>query len=203
VKKILILFFYFNSMLAYSQNFGGKLLLGISAGQIDGDRYHGYHKPGLVAGAAAEFKFSDRFSIQPEIYFTQKGARKVDSLNYFKWIVNYAEAPVLFNCYIKKKLILQAGVAGDFFLSSKIDRGAGFVKINDSFKPFTWSYIFGVEYKISNKFGFNIRYTYSGRPINRTEIVTDNGTIGSNYNYYTNTLSFTIRYLLSKVYQEE
>jgi hypothetical protein len=202
MKKSLTIIFCFISSFAFSQNFGGKLILGISGGQIDGDKYHGYHKPGLIAGGAAEYKMSDMFSLQPEIYYTQKGARKVDSLNYFKWIVNYVEAPLLFSCYIKKKLIIQAGPAADFFISSKIDRGAGFVKINDSFKPITWSYIFGVEYKLSDKFGFNIRYSYSARPINKTQIITDNGTIGSNYNYYTNTLSFTIRYLLSKVKED-
>jgi hypothetical protein len=199
MKKLLTVIFCFISSLAFSQNFDGKLILGISGGQVDGDYYHGYHKPGLVAGAAAEYKMGDIFGIQPEIYYTQKGARKVDSLNYYKWAINYVEAPLLLNCYIKKKLIIQGGAAADFFISSRIDRGAGFEKINDTFKKVTWSYVFGVEYKISDKFGFNVRYTYSGRPINYNELQTPKG---SNYNYYTNTLSFTIRYLLSKTIEE-
>jgi opacity protein-like surface antigen len=195
MKKLLTVIFCFISSLAFSQNFDGKLILGISGGQIDGDYYHGYHKPGLVAGGAAELKMGDWFGLQTEIYFTQKGAKKVDSLNYYKWAINYIEAPLILNCYIKKKLIIQGGAAADFFLSSRIDRGTGFEKINDGLNKTSWCYLFGVEYKISDKFGFNIRYTYSGRPINKTEIKTPKG---SNYNYYTNTLSFTIRYLLSK-----
>jgi hypothetical protein len=196
MKKILILLFYFISPYAFSQNFGGKLLLGISGGQIDGDHYYGYHKPGLVVGGAAEYKMGKTFALQPEIYYTQKGARKVDSLNYYKWIINYIEAPLLLNCYIKQKIIIQGGAAADFLLSSKVDNGLGFVNLNESLKKVTWSYIFAVEYKISDKFGFNIRYTYSARPINLTEVSTP---YGSNYNYYTNTLSFTIRYLLNKI----
>jgi hypothetical protein len=204
MKKIFLLLCLVPSF-AFSQKFGGKLLLGISGGQIDGDKFHGYHKPGLIAGGAAEFKFNKMFSIQPEIYYTQKGARKVDSLNYYKWIINYVEAPLLLNCYIKNKVIIQAGAAADFLLSSKIypSGGSKFIPINDFMKPLTWSYIFGVEYKISEKFGFNIRYCYSARPINKTQVTTDNSTVGSNYNYYTNTLSFTIRYLLSKVNEDE
>jgi len=53
-------------------------------------------KVGLVAGAFAEFMIGDMFGIQPEVLYSQKGAKFEDAGLEGKLKLDYIEVPVLF-----------------------------------------------------------------------------------------------------------
>lgn len=68
----------FELQMTYAQNFSGGIILGINASQIDGDNIKGYHKRGGTLGGYVNYRFSETFSIQPEIIFEQLGSRSKD-----------------------------------------------------------------------------------------------------------------------------
>ncbi|MEZ4772171.1 MAG: outer membrane beta-barrel protein [Bacteroidia bacterium] len=68
----------FELQVAIAQNFSGGLILGINASQIDGDNIKGFHKRGGTIGGYVNYRFSETFSIQPEILIEQLGSRSKD-----------------------------------------------------------------------------------------------------------------------------
>lgn len=100
--------------------FTGGLIAGTNFCQVDGDRYAGYFKVGINAGAVLYTRISDRYSLSMELLFSQKGATanfrqnsasKTFTIVTQKINLNYAEIPILFNIYDKKKSHLGVGLS--------------------------------------------------------------------------------------------
>ena len=108
----------------------------MTGAQIDGDRMDGYHKLGFVVGGAATLQISNRWSLRPEILFTQKGSRSTaaDSLTYLRYRLNYVQIPVLLEYRVIPKLRLQAGISLDYLLGSGVDYGYGYQTPNPAFR---------------------------------------------------------------------
>src|SRR5689334_21238513 len=84
--------------IGYAQNFHAGLLAGISTSQVDGDNLAGYHKVGIKGGVFVNRQLSEKFALQLEIEFLQKGSRKpVDTIEntFFLMRLNYIDVPLL------------------------------------------------------------------------------------------------------------
>ncbi|MCR6638666.1 MAG: PorT family protein [Sporocytophaga sp.] len=199
MKKAIISFWaltalFFSSYKTSAQSITGKLIGGINAGQVDGDDYAGFDKPGLVLGAAAAFPLSEKVFLQPEVFYSQKGAKNNENdPAYFRWRLNYIETPVVFHFRIVKRFGFDAGISPNFLLKSKMDLGTGYDDNTKDFDKVNLCLLGGVEFRIVRGLDINLRYSRSVMPINSKE--------SSSYSrkFYTNTLSLSLRLTLNKV----
>jgi len=161
-----------------AQTFTGGALLGMNASQVDGDNYAGYNKFGLMGGAFVYASLSKKFDVQLEIKYMGKGANKQTTetdLRKYTSSLNYIEIPVLVRLNTKK-IGWEAGLGfGYLFAYSEKDEYGTLTASQGatSFKPFELSSIFGISYRISQKFLVNLRYSYSILSIAK-EIVDNN-----------------------------
>ncbi len=163
---VLTFFGFFLFSHTVSAQIRNAIIAGFSASQIDGDGLGGFDKAGLVFGGSSNFKITDKFSLQPEILWLQKGSKTTgrDSLfTYFKWRLNYVSVPVLLNYQIQPRFTLQGGITADYLLNAKLDDGGGFFDRTDDLEKFDLNYTGGIEYKIGEKLSANARYQYSFR----------------------------------------
>jgi hypothetical protein len=190
---------------SFAQNFIGKGMVGINGSQIDGDGLSGYNMPGLLVGAAAEFPLSSHITIQPEIQFSQKGARTSQKqmeqfVPFYRFRLNYIDVPVTFNYYVRDNFIVFGGPSFNYLFSASFEDPAGLVSDNknDYFKDFEISAALGMEYRLLNNFGVFGRWNYTlpFYPINSIAFNTIQGNqiTGFGFNAYNNLLSFGIHY---------
>ncbi len=154
-----------------AQKFGGSLILGFNASQIDGDRLAGYDKLGLNAGIGINYDLNDPWQINIDFLFSQRGSQsglipdKYEPLR--KITLNYLELPVYVSYqdwFIEE---------GDYY---KIQGFAGLsfgrlfnVKngLNDSdfdeenFIKNDLSYLLGAKFYFNKHVGISGRYTRS------------------------------------------
>ena len=161
------------SIFAQSQNkgFQAGILLGTVASQVDGDKLEGYNKGGLQGGIYLVNKLKKNFGFSMEMKYIQKGSRTTsapaDSVNaipqrYYKLRLSYVEVPFLFNFYLKKKFMLEAGLGFAYLFRSREDPdGYGFESPYVPFKKLDIPYYFGVAYYPFENFHLDFRFSYS------------------------------------------
>ncbi len=184
---IILSFILSFSAFAQPEKVKAKIITGLMGAQIDGDRLAGYDKPGGILGMAMELKLAKRFSVQPEIMYCQKGARSSNKSLYYTIVrLNYIDLAGVLNFYLNDKWVLQPGITYGILFRARTDYGGGFVSSNRYFNQGDFGYMFGVEYRLSTKVGVNIRYAHS--------LVS----ISPYTQWYNNTLSFSLRFLLGE-----
>ena len=101
MKKVVVLLLLF-PLATFAQKFNAGIRAGIVASQVDGDTYEGFDKAGVIAGLYVNRSFSDKFSLQLEMDFIQKGSRMpVDDLNnYYLMRLSYLEVPLLLQWHV-------------------------------------------------------------------------------------------------------
>ncbi|MDX1639318.1 MAG: porin family protein [Balneolaceae bacterium] len=70
---------------------------GIVTSRLAGTEWSSTASPGFAIGISLDFRFSQLFSVQPELYYVEKGGREaVDELNTeFDLALDYVEVPLL------------------------------------------------------------------------------------------------------------
>jgi len=123
-KKILfalIIILGFMSIKSYSQRIMGEAILGLNMSKVEGDLINNgsmkFQKPGLNIGVGAILPINDKFSINLQTLFSQKGAYKKFGPNsdsakpYYRTRLDYAEIPLLFHFHDKNGLSLGTGIS--------------------------------------------------------------------------------------------
>lgn len=123
-KKILLILLTilaFTSLKSYSQRIMGEAILGLNMSKIEGDLINNgslkFQKPGLNIGVGAILPINDRFSINLQTLFSQKGASKKYGVHpdsaqpYYRTRLDYAEIPILFHYHDKNGLSLGTGIS--------------------------------------------------------------------------------------------
>jgi hypothetical protein len=185
LNTIILLFFFIT---AYSQDFQGGVLLGISGSQIDGDTYAGYNKAGLVAGAFVRRDFTKHWAWQMELKYIGKGASAKNSKNTqfdpYKVNLHYVELPVLFQYKFNDKILAEFGPAYAYLFHSSNDLdGYGNIAPDPPFNKSDLSGIAGFTYNFGLKWAINLKYSYSLIPIRGTENLNEYLYNGSQYNH--------------------
>ncbi len=166
MKKFLFIVLMQLPLLVFGQRFGGGILGGVSASQVDGDSYAGFDKVGLQGGVFVNTFFSDKFGVQMEIKYTGRGARKKtteEDPSVYKLSLHYIDIPLMLNFIVQKKFILEAGlVPGYLFASAGEDNGGKLPKdYLVDFKKVDLDWLLGFRYKITDNLSAGIRYSYS------------------------------------------
>lgn len=169
-KLTLILLLFLGSFGASAQSFNGSLIGGISACQLIGTDIWGFTKPGLIGGASAQLEWGSGLFTRLELYYIQKGSRKVwenedGGSEVFNLNINYVQVPVLGGYRFREKFTAEFGIYGAAYLSHSLrDEGGNFpneAPENRPFNPFDVGGLIGGSYAFSDAFNINLRYTHS------------------------------------------
>lgn len=135
MKKLLMTaaaVFAFGFANAQEVKFGAKAGLNLSTVSISGDGSEGQSPKSIIGfhvGGFAEFKVSDKFSVQPELLFSTQGVKgEVSSSTAFYSMntkstqnLNYINIPVMAKYYVIEGLHIEAGPQVGFLLSVKAE----------------------------------------------------------------------------------
>lgn len=164
VKRLLFLAIIFSSCLYTSgQKFNAGFFSGLSISQVDGDHLSGFNKAGIRAGGFVNRKIGEKFSLQFEIAFIQKGSRMPLSKDgvFYLMRLNYIEVPLLFNYKISTKWSIEAGPAFATLVSTFEEDQLGEITNAPPFRRNDYLACGGANYLISGHLIFNVRYSYS------------------------------------------
>jgi opacity protein-like surface antigen len=204
MKKLLIIALFVIPVMISAQRFNGGALVGICASQVDGDTYAGFDKVGLLGGVFVNTKFTKAWGAQMEIKYNGKGARKKTSESdpeSYSLTLHYIDLPLMINFTIQDKFIIDAGFVPGYLFAKNGEEGE--YKLSDeeirAFKKVDLSWLLGLNYKITDNFIANIRYSYSLFSIRDYENVNANyGIIAQIFGYtngdYNNFLTMGIYY---------
>ena len=200
---IAVIIFIIPEMKIQSQNFSGRLILGMNGSQIDGDGMSGYYKPGLVSGIGVRFPISEKISIGPEIMYSMKGSKasfdQVTKFGYPRIIyrLNYIDLPVVADYRISGGIQAEAGLSYGRLLNAKLDNGTnfGFIDRNEWFKKSDFQVLLGLKYEIFDNIWLSGRILYSVVSTNAKGLQQVNfGLVGlpSRGGFFNNLLQFTL-----------
>lgn len=155
------------SSLTFAQQFGAKAGLNVSS--IGGDTWtDAKAKPGFYAGVFYNAPLAANFSIQPELIYTQYGAKVLDnSIQKTNLNLGYIAVPVMFQYNVVPNFYLEAGPEFGFNVNANAktdykndnltdpDR----VEIDtDNFNTFNFGIGLGLGYNFTQNVGVNARY---------------------------------------------
>lgn len=152
----------------------GEAILGLNMSKVEGDLINNgslkFQKPGLNIGVGAILPINEKFSVNLQTLFSQKGAYKKlgthpDSAQpYYKTRLDYAEVPLLFHYHDKNGLSLGTGIS-----YSRLVRAQWIVNgreisnsINDGlFARDNFDWIADFKIRVWKNLQANVRYQYS------------------------------------------
>lgn len=124
-------------------------------------------------GVMAEFKISDKFSLQPELVYSGQGA-DTNIASEGSISLNYLNLPLIGKYYVTERLSLEAGPQIGVLLSTK----GGTVDYKELLKPIDYGVNFGVGYKLDNGLNFTARYNLGLSNINDVDGFSDKNSNG-------------------------
>ncbi|MBQ0769113.1 MAG: PorT family protein [Bizionia sp.] len=168
------------SVSAQNTNPQRDVQLGVKGGMnfstITGDDFNDLDsRTSFNAGLVAEIPITNRFSIQPEVFYSGQGfdIKEIDQDNVFdtdqniEYQLDYIQVPILAKFYLVDGLSIEAGPQFGFKINEEIDSqpnsDGGDVDISNedsSVKDFETSITGGLSYKFSSGFFVSGRYTY-------------------------------------------
>ncbi|AXG72086.1 outer membrane protein beta-barrel domain protein [Kordia sp. SMS9] len=198
MKKIYILFVVLGiGFTANAQKISFGFKGGLNSSWVTGDSSDGITpRIGVHLGVMSEFSLSEKFSIQPELIYSQQGAQQDVAFTLDGFTIqeeelkarqNYVNLPVLAKYYITENFSIEAGPQIGFLLSAE-QEGAGIeVDAKDALKSIDFAASLGVSYKLNSGLSFGARYNAGVSNVNDVEGVTDdnfNGVLQVSIGYF-------------------
>ena len=196
-KSFFVLILLLANQFVFAQTFGGGVFAGLSASQLDGDNWGGYHKAGLSFGIYTNTKINKYVDAQMELKYVQKGSKSdsEDQNVFYHSKLNYIELPVFLKYRFLEKFSANIGLTVGYLQKSTENKDRiGDEPTDPPFNEFEFSGLAGIEYKIVENLFFNVRFNYSILPIrdhpgNQTYFI-DRG-------QYNNVLTFAVYYQIA------
>ena len=146
---------------------------GVNASTINGDDIGDTQpKIGFVGGGFAELCIDDYTSIQPEVLYSQQGAKYSDHNGFDGTIkLDYINVPVMAKFKLTQEFILEAGPQVGLLLSAKDDYESstmsGIDDIKDDIEHIDYGANLGLNYDLQNGWFFGARYYLGLANINK------------------------------------
>ena len=197
-RLTLLISFLLISGIGFSQEFRVGALAGINASQVSGDSYGGFDKAGLLIGLYSNAYLSEKFDLQFEINYSEKGSRKnpktsKGDTDFFLLRMNYIEVPLMLR-YHKKKFTYEGGVFLSQLVSDYLEdeNGVGQVDPNlNQLKKQDFGVLIGLNYNFTDHLIMNWRLNSSVIPFRDHD---SGGRFQFKSGLYHHYLSFSLRY---------
>ena len=138
---------------AQDVKFGAKI--GMNVSTITGDDVSNVDsKTGFVLGATAEIFFTDKFSVQPELLFSQQGAKSEGNITVD---LNYLTLPIMAKYYVAKGFSVEAGPQFSFLVKDEAIFEDN-TTVDTNAKNFDLMANLGLGYQLENGIFFQTRY---------------------------------------------
>ena len=202
-KFTIVLFCGFLTLSIQAQNFGGGVILGLSASQVGGDNLGGFNKAGLLVGVFANKSISELLSFQMEMTYIQKGSKnpnmnKPEHLNYLREDISssYIEVPLLLQYNQSEILKIEGGVKLAYLIDGYYNDYLGKIAYQNSspFIKYDIGLLLGLDYAYSKNISLNTRISNSILPIGAEDYVHPSSFNSSRKGKYNSVLSFAIHY---------
>lgn len=159
-KSLLLLLFVAFQVSAQEFHFIPKI--GLNMANITNS--DGSMKPGLNIGVAGEVMMTERFAIEPGVFYSMQGTKDKESGTTMKIKNDYLNIPVLFKGYVYEGFNLFAGPQLGFKVSSKIKASQSGTSVStsegsDLFKTVDFSIVLGAGYQ--SPMGFLVSLNYN------------------------------------------
>ena len=116
---------------------------------------------GLKFGGFMEYKVSENFSIQPELYYSQQGTKVEENNIDGTYKLDYLNLPVLGKIYVNKQFSINVGLQLGILLLGELEIESGddsaTKDIKDNLNKADFGFCFGGEFYVSDKISFNAR----------------------------------------------
>lgn len=165
-KNILFIFLIFPFLTLNAQLFEGGVMGGLSASQVDGDAFGGYHKLGGTVTAFAQLNLRANLFLTSGVSIMQKGARNATKISFFVTRLNYAEIPLFLTYKPYDKLSFSFGVTVGYLFKGENEQTFGVFNEEElNLRFYDLSYYSAVNYKISERLIINFANNYNIIPV--------------------------------------
>jgi hypothetical protein len=128
-------------------------------------------------GALAQISVTDMFSVQPEVYYSDQGAKVSQDGQSGTYKLGYINVPVLLKYTTSSGLFLQTGPQLGFLMSAKAESQGVSVDIKSQANSTDFSWVFGLGYLTSSNLGIDARYNLGLSNIEKNDGSGDTGTL--------------------------
>lgn len=140
---------------------GGNVSLGLKAGAsltdfVGADAQNAFtNRFGFHAGIFANIGFSKLLAFQPEVIYSQKGAKTnaVDT----NYRLHYIDVPLVFHVNTDG-FFFEAGPQAGFLVAAKYEVGSVSTDTKNIFKAVDFGYLGGLGYQLKHGLGIGLRY---------------------------------------------
>lgn len=134
--------------------------LGMNISSLNGNQDNLDPKDGWVLGATAEVALTEKFSLQPELLYSQQGAK---SRGNFIYDLNYVTMPIMAKYYIADGFSLEAGPQLSFLVRDELlsddDVNFGDLTVNPNSENLDVALNVGLGYRLNKRFSVQTRYS--------------------------------------------
>lgn len=149
--------------------FVGYVAGGLNMSQIAGDLMAGYRRAGANVGVGTYIMYHPIVSNSIEISYSMKGSQSSftnsDPERFRRFIYDYMEIPVLFNFHDRRIAIFHVGASFGRLFRNRIESGL-FEQDVASIKPWEFGAVIGATLRFKDKFGVQVKGTFSLNNIN-------------------------------------
>lgn len=140
---------------------GSDVSLGLKAGasltSFDGADANAYtNRFGFHGGIFANIGLTSLFAFQPELIYSQKGA-KVNSNSNDKYRLQYIDVPLAFHVNADG-LFFELGPQVGFLVGAKHEQGSTSINVKNGYKSVDFGYLAGLGYQLKQGLGVGLRY---------------------------------------------
>jgi hypothetical protein len=167
MKKIILGFAFIASVVAVKAQDAAGAAFGIKAGAnfanikytVDGDSESGDMKIGFHVGGFANIPLGETFAFQPELVFSQEGAKQeIQGIDEdAKVNLSYLNVPLLLQ-YNASGFFAETGPQVGFLIGAKAKFDDEDTDVKDDFETINLSWAVGLGFKSASGLGFGARY---------------------------------------------
>jgi hypothetical protein len=182
-KSILLLIAAISFSLTQAQSINFGLKAGANLANATGSDATGSSiRISFNAGALAQISLNEMLSVQPEVYYSDQGAKVKEDNGSGGTIsgaqkLGYINVPVLLKYTTSSGFFVQTGPQIGFLLSAKASASGVSVDEKQYFKSTDFSWAFGLGYLTSMNVGIDARYNLGLSNIENTGNTSGTGTI--------------------------
>ncbi len=169
---IFIVLVYFHTELQAQSTLRMGFRAGMNFAQISGYGMQGFTKFGALGGIGLHWRFSPRFSFDPELIYSMKGARKNPNDNagdYSTFTIesDYLEVPMLFSWHFDKRerFTMEFGPSLGLLIRERLLVDESVRYFDRGFNIVDFGIVLGFSYHLTKNWAFHARFQNSIIPI--------------------------------------